>query len=166
MSRVLVPIPGFPDYSITKSGKVWSYKRQGQWLKSWLNCGGYPTLGLCMEGVYYERFVHVLLLETFVGPRPAGMDACHYNGRKTDNRLVNLRWDTRSANQYDSVRHGTHVDNRGENSFMAKLNTAQVRIIKYLLKTKEFTGREIGKIFGVHKDTISNINTNKTWRNI
>ena len=52
--------------------------------------------------------VHVLVLETFVGPRPAGLDACHWNDIPSDNRVENLRWGTRSDNAQDSVRNGTH----------------------------------------------------------
>ena len=51
--------------------------------------------------------VHTLVLEAFVGPRPDGLVACHNNGNSKDNRAENLRWDTLSANQLDSVRHGT-----------------------------------------------------------
>jgi hypothetical protein len=43
----------------------------------------------------------------FVGPAPEGMEGCHYNGDPTDNRLENLRWDTRKANVADAIRHGT-----------------------------------------------------------
>ncbi|HET6910528.1 MAG TPA: NUMOD4 motif-containing HNH endonuclease [Mycobacteriales bacterium] len=52
--------------------------------------------------------VHHLVLEAFVGPRPVGMEGCHWNDDPADNRVENLRWDTRSANQRDSVRNGTH----------------------------------------------------------
>lgn len=50
---------------------------------------------------------HRAVLEAFVGPCPSGMEACHNNGDPSDNRLVNLRWDTRSNNTLDAVRHGT-----------------------------------------------------------
>ncbi len=36
--------------------------------------------------------VAVLVLETFVGPRPEGHVPEHLNGDPNDNRLVNLRW--------------------------------------------------------------------------
>ena len=54
------------------------------------------------------RLIHHLVLEAFVGPRPSGTEACHNNGDKLDNRASNLRWDTRSSNMRDTVRHGTH----------------------------------------------------------
>lgn len=50
--------------------------------------------------------VHVLVLEAFVGPRPDGLFCCHNDGDPGNNRLENLRWDTRSANNIDILRHG------------------------------------------------------------
>lgn len=53
-------------------------------------------------------FIHVVILTTFVGPRPSGMEGCHINGDPADNRLENLRWDTHASNMQDAIRHGTH----------------------------------------------------------
>lgn len=52
--------------------------------------------------------VHVLVLFAFVGPRPPDMECCHNNGNQRDNRLENLRWDTRSSNMRDCIKHGTN----------------------------------------------------------
>lgn len=52
--------------------------------------------------------VHALVLEAFVGPRPSGLEGCHNNGDPSDNNVSNLRWDSRSSNLRDAVRHGTH----------------------------------------------------------
>lgn len=56
------------------------------------------------------KLVHTLVLEAFVGPRPVGMEACHYDGDKTNNILTNLRWDTKKANEADAVRVGARPD--------------------------------------------------------
>ena len=56
--------------------------------------------------------MNVLVLEAFVGPRPAKLDSCHNDGVRTHNHLSNLRWDTRSANLYDAVEHGTNAQTR------------------------------------------------------
>ena len=48
--------------------------------------------------------VHYLVLGAFVGPRPEGLDICHSNRQSEDNRLCNLRYDTRSANVRDYYR--------------------------------------------------------------
>lgn len=53
------------------------------------------------------RRVHVLVLEAFVGPCPDEMEGCHGDDDPANNRLVNLRWDTRSANAADRIRLAT-----------------------------------------------------------
>lgn len=60
-------------------------------------------------GQRFPTRMHVLVLEAFVGPRPAGMDACHANDVPTDNRLTNLRWDLRSANHADAARNRSRL---------------------------------------------------------
>jgi hypothetical protein len=47
---------------------------------------------------WYRVAVHRLVLESFVGPCPDGMEACHANGNGFDNRVENLRWDTHEEN--------------------------------------------------------------------
>lgn len=69
----------------------------------------YSLINLCRNGVSTVTYAHTLVLEAFVGPRPEGMQACHYDGDAANNRLTNLRWDTQQANQQDSIRHGTHA---------------------------------------------------------
>lgn len=70
--------------------------------------GGHPQACLRRPGQSAQPFVHKLVLEAFVGPRPEGFEACHNNGIANDNRVSNLRWDTQSENALDRVRHGTH----------------------------------------------------------
>lgn len=55
------------------------------------------------------RYVHHLVLLTFVGPCPPGLQCCHRNDDPSDNRLINLRWDSSSANHHDAVRNGRHA---------------------------------------------------------
>ena len=69
---------------------------------------GHKVINLCRGGSKKKYRVHRLVLEAFVGPCPPGLQGCHYNDVPADNRLVNLRWDTLSANRRDSVRNGTH----------------------------------------------------------
>lgn len=67
-------------------------------------------LGVNLRGKNHK--VHVLVLTAFKGPRPRGMEGCHGDGNHTNNKLDNLRWDTRSSNTKDSVKHGTHKETR------------------------------------------------------
>ena len=54
-----------------------------------------------------KRYVHRLVLEAFVGTCPDLHEGCHRDGDPRNNTVVNLYWGTRSANNYDKVRHGT-----------------------------------------------------------
>lgn len=72
----------------------------------------YFRVALTRSGKMGYVGVHSLVLEAFVGPRPEGMQACHWNDDEFDNRLVNLRWDTPSANMYDCVRNGHDVNSK------------------------------------------------------
>lgn len=58
------------------------------------------------NGTTKVRRVHHLVLEAFVGPRPPGMEGCHWDDDKKNNAVTNLRWDTHSANMFDKVRNG------------------------------------------------------------
>lgn len=118
------PVAGYEGlYEVSDSGLVRSLDRtvgsryglrkiKGRVLQPGRSGRGRPQVRLQRDGQADWRFVHHLVLETFVGPRPDGKEACHSNGDQLDNRLVNLRWDTRSSNVLDSVQHGTHLNAR------------------------------------------------------
>ena len=78
--------------------------RRGRLLQPQLDTAGYLRVAL---GRHVYRRLHNLVLLAFVGPRPDGMEEIrHLNGIRTDNRLENLVYGTRSENQLDTVRHG------------------------------------------------------------
>lgn len=63
---------------------------------------------LHLGGHQRTRLVHHLVLEAFVGLRPDGTEACHWDGDASNNCLNNLRWATHLENEGDKRRHGTH----------------------------------------------------------
>lgn len=113
-----LPVIGYEgSYEVSDFGRVRSLDRinsrghslTGRVLSPCPNTSGHlqvPISAGCIQRLFQ---VHRLVLTAFVGPCPAGMEGCHWNGDPTDNRAANLRWDTQSANQLDSIRHGTHV---------------------------------------------------------
>lgn len=116
-NEVWVPVRGQEGaYEVSDLGRVRSLDRivhisdgrkrlwAGQVLNPFPKRRGRLAVGINDRHVY----VHKLVLEAFVGLRPERMEGCHNNGDYTDNRLVNLRWDTQSENMRDRVRHGTH----------------------------------------------------------
>lgn len=67
----------------------------------------YRGVNLSVFGVAKMFMVHSLVAEAFLGPRPEGMQICHGDGDKENNRSGNLRYDTPTANIEDARRHGT-----------------------------------------------------------
>lgn len=114
MTEVWKPIPNHPGYSASSLGRIRSEARvitrgsgiqqpiRERILKPGINKG---KLFVSFSG-RTTRYVHQLVLEAFVGPRPPGMECCHNNGNGLDNRPENLRWDTSSSNKLDLTRHG------------------------------------------------------------
>lgn len=95
-------------YLVSRDGQIWS-RAAGRPKAQYPRAGGHMRASLSVNGKSRALYVHRLVLEAFVGPCPEGMEGCHNNGNPADNRLENLRWDTRSENVYDAVRHGTHA---------------------------------------------------------
>lgn len=152
------PIPNFPGYLINLGERVWSEKRN-RWLEPHVNkVSGYLTVSLRRDGRSCLVNVHRLLLETFVGPCPEGMECRHLDGNRSNGSLDNLAWGTRQENANDRIRHSNNRggDRRG-------LNRLQVHIIKHLLSSGELLNREIAKIFGVSECVISYIKNGRTY---
>lgn len=94
-------------YSVTTDGKVYSYtKNIRKQLSSNSKTHRYLSVILSSNGIRKRYYIHKLILETFVCKRPENMVACHYNDNPLDNRLENLRWDTRCGNIKDAKRNG------------------------------------------------------------
>ena len=108
MSETWVPVPGFSNYyEASDLGRIRSSTRhcKGRALRGSKNTSGHIQVHLVGDRLY---LVHRLVLLAFTGPCPDGMEICHNDGDHANNALQNLRYDTRSANQFDRVRHGTH----------------------------------------------------------
>lgn len=132
------PVLGWEGYyEVSEMGDVRSIERRGKTQFGERGYGGvvltplktrYPSVNLTAPGRRSQRTIHVLVLESFVGPRPDGMDACHHDGNRGNYALSNLRWDTRRANHADKIRHGTLP--LGERVHNSRLNRELVRWIR------------------------------------
>ena len=109
----------------------------------------------------FGRYVHQLILETFIGSMPNNMECCHNDGNPINNKLSNLRWDTPKSNASDRTKHGRTI--RGEKFWNTVLNEYQVRIIKQLLIFKILPPKEIAEIFKVSRSCIYHISNQNSW---
>lgn len=121
------------------------------------------TTGLWKNNVEERKSIHALVAESFIGPRPEGMEVCHWDGDPTHNHVSNLRYDTRQGNVNDAKRHGRI--RKGDRHPHALLNDDQVREIIALLHEGRMTHQEIGTLYGVHQGVISAIRCG-SWEHI
>jgi hypothetical protein len=109
-------------------------------------------------------YAHRLVLEAFVGPCPAGMEACHFPDRNpANNRLENLRWDTKTENAADADRHGTRP--RGSRHGVAKLTETAASEIRRRSNGGE-SRCSLAIEFGVCPETVRRIAKREAWLHV
>ena len=150
--------PGFVGYAVGSDGSVFTCMPRGiqqiasvRWkpLSACSAGDGYRIVVLVQGRRRITQKVSVLVATAFHGPRQNGMECCRTDGNRLNDVAVNVRWDTRSNNHRDAVRHGTFVGcGQGESHAMAKLSNAQVREIRAL--NSVLTKVELASRFGVH----------------
>jgi DNA-directed RNA polymerase specialized sigma24 family protein len=122
----------------------------------------YRTVNLCDGIKKTRRYVHLIVMEAFVGLRPEGMACCHNDGDPENNRIENLRWDTYQANEDDKLRHGTRLMGSQIN---AKLTEEQVQEIRRL-RGEGTTFAELARRFGVSPQNVEKIVHRRSWRHV
>lgn len=177
------PVPGFPGYLVSDDGRVKSvarYTKRHDYpvfvgerelsLRVRYRRGNRPVcvlVTLCKDGVPSDHRVHRLVLGAFVGPCPDGMEGCHSNGDPTDNRLANLRWDTREENLRDMDRHGTRTTpprHVGETHPRAKMT---VEIARKILAVKHWpngTATRLARELGISAAMVRHTRDGRCWR--
>jgi hypothetical protein len=171
MEEIWRPIPDFPGYEASDLGNIKSYHCDGNGYRTFLSDAhpikvgytkfGYAYITLVKDTVHFSRLVHQLVLETFVGKRPTGYQACHNNGIPSDNRIVNLRWDTTKQNMNDREKHGK--TSKGE-----QINTNKLKANDVLEIRKKYnqgiSPQIISGEFHIHLRTVYKIAKKECWK--
>lgn len=107
-------------YQVSSDGQVRSLDRvvkHGRFDKTLKGCllhqfnnGTGNYLGVCLSkmGEARKTDVHVIVASAFLGKRPEGLDILHGVLGNRNNSVSNLRYGTKSENQHDRYRDGTH----------------------------------------------------------
>lgn len=116
------PVAGYEGmYEVSSIGNVRSLPRllrvrdhdhrvRGKMLtKSLMTGTGYPRVTLSKDGRVTTKSIHRLVALAFVPGYEPGLEVCHFDGDRQNNVASNLRWDTRSGNMRDMVRHGRNA---------------------------------------------------------
>ena len=112
-------------------------------------------------------FVHRLLAKAFI-PNPNNLPQVnHIDGNPGNNSLENLEWCTQSHNIQHAYNTGRKYQEIGDMHPGAKLDSAQVRVIKSLTSPKkEVNYADLARYFKVNERTIRSIKDGLTWTHI
>ena len=155
-------------YEVSDLGRVRSLDRKvihsngrehfctGTIIKGRLDKNGRYLVDLHKNGKSKTTRRYVLVAEAFIGPRPEGYDVCHIDGDLSNNKLSNLKYDTRTQNRIDIYRYGSRNPK-------SKLTIEDVLEIRRLEKTKKYKQIEIAKMFNVRPLIISRIVRRETF---
>jgi hypothetical protein len=151
-NEIWMPISGYEGrYEVSNHGNVRGWintsgnrRKTPVILKSRLSGGSskkgsYPGVTLMKGGKKDSRFIHTLVAEHFICPRPEAMVVRHLDGNPNNNHAENLAWGTQRDNAQDKKRHGTVVQ---------KLTDAE-RLIIHELRRMGTQGRALANMFGV-----------------
>lgn len=177
----MVEIPGFPDYSVTSDGKVFSRKKwnDGNFreLKQEILNHGYRRVCLYTPGGTPVKILVSRLIASVFLPEPDNIywEVRHLDGNTSNNDASNLAWGSHWENSQDAIKHDTiQHGSRNHNAILTEEQVAGIKII--LEKNKRYPGQhglangklsyeDIGRMYGVSKATIANIAT-RSWKRV
>lgn len=170
-------IKGYPDYEVSNLGRVRSWRLKGNTTKpvteprilKFATCGSgrkYYAVKLYRDNKGKSHRVHRLVLETFVGPMPEGLEVRHKDGDSFNNRLDNLVYGTHLENMADQKAHGTAVYHNGESHGMARLTEQDVLELRRRYAEGGVTQYQLADEYGVDQTNISLIVRRKKWKHI
>ena len=146
------PYPHNVDYLVSKKGQVWSTKTD-RFLIPWVTAQGYRTVELYSCPKIMTRTIHRMVLETYVGDRPKGMECRHLDGNKENNCLDNLVWGSVKENREDAKKHCL-ID--GVKFCKSKLSPKEIRGIIDMGELG-IRQKDIASCFSVHPSHVGRI---------
>ena len=97
---------GYPMYSITKTGLVWSNFRH-RTLVPKIHRDRYLFVRLLSaEGKWQNRYIHRLVALMFIPSTDTTLQIDHIDGNKKNNNVTNLRWVTNRENAHAAMHNG------------------------------------------------------------
>jgi len=155
------------SYSVSSFGRIKSLERTiarkdgytriqcERFLKPGKNPDGYLIVVLRKNNKSKSVTVHSLVANGFLKRHTECLQINHIDGVKTNNRLDNLEFVTRSENMKHASMNGLR---------MVKLTPTEAFEIKELYEKTDLKQKEIGIIYGVSKQNVSEICRNTIWK--
>lgn len=107
MEELFKPIEGFPDYQVSNTGNVVSYKgKKPRILKCKVDKYGYKCVCLRRDNKNHHFTVHRLVAKAFVDNLYNKPTVNHIDGNKLNNNYTNLEWHTVAENTKHAYDNG------------------------------------------------------------
>lgn len=153
-------------YMVSNKGNVYSNISK-KVLKPGLSQQGYLRIGIYLPTHETKRLsVHVMVLETFVGPKPSDdYQVDHIDGDKTNNNVNNLEWVTPSENISRAFKNGLKEAIKGSDHPVSVYTENQIHNACKLLESG-LTIPEVADKVNIPKSYLYNIAKGKHWNHI
>ena len=152
MAEIWKPISKYEGYDVSNQGRVRSYHIIGsthiaetpqRYLRPSSTPQGYLAVNLRADGLTYHMRIAPLVMLTFVGQCPEGLEVCHNDDDPQNNKLENLRYDTRTGNLADM----SSTKRYGRNRILTDEQITEIR--KRYANDTTLTCRQLGLEYGV-----------------
>ena len=159
-----VKIKNYENYSVNELGEIFStakgYRRK---LKPVMMNKGYLHVTLYSNKKPRKFLVHRVVAFAFLGDKSDNLEINHKNKMRSDNRLENIEWVTRSYNAHHKYK--TYQYPQGSMNCRSKLSEETVMKIKFYAKNGIRTC-DISRKLNIHQSTISEIKQGRTWSHL
>jgi hypothetical protein len=133
-------------------------------MKQAKDSSGYYQVWFSKNGIKKIMLVHRLVASAFLENTLQKKDVNHINGIKTDNRIENLEWATRSENVSHAYKNDLIDNAKGSRHGMSILKEEDVLKIREL--SSLYTKNQLAEMFGVGRRSINNIVNRKSWKHV
>lgn len=172
------PVAGYGGaYEVSDQGRVRSYRTTKGFPRGSSGLCGTPTALTPKNHHGYATvlltnddrsrawpFVHVLVAEAFIGPKPPGSQVNHRDGVKTHNAVENLEYVTPGGNRRHAVMNGLAAV--GERHHRAKLTREQVEEIRRRYTPTRGARQALAREFGVTAEYVSVLVRGQAWQHL
>lgn len=129
--------------------------------KTFIGKQGYEKVELSKYGINKKYNVHTIVAKTFLDKKCEKLEVNHINGIKTDNRVANLEWCTRSENELHAYRTGLAKNTKKQRETAREYcKNNKTKIIVQLDLNFNFikewkSAKEVEEVLGISRKNIS-----------